>query len=367
MREESNVMEIRIRKSELKADDQDAYNYLVRDVPGLLPCEIEEDGEEILFVFRMDDMHSFNELSREFAEYQLRFLANFRELEDVYENYRFPLDSDNIFYDSNYMPYIAVRDIREQGDDADPFLEVYKCIAAGTLNRRYDYETIRESGIEIVRKDKKVAFISECDDSDSLKAECRKRADHLHRVSAEEMVHIDRRRHEAVGILTWIVIAILILTLALTCYGTFVVLPRNRAVIRASRAYTVEDYVECIDDLASVRIEDMDSYTKYILAVSYARCEALEKEELSNVLASISIYSNEAELEYWIALGRGLYSQSQNRAMALSDDKLLIYSYMKELNHLESDVSMDGEEKQNRMNELSNAITEIGKKYTEVE
>ena len=38
---------------------------------------------------------------------------------------------------------------------------------------------------------------------------------------------------------------------------------------------------------------------------------------------------------------------------------------MKELNYLEGNINMDGEEKQNRMNELGNAITEISSKYLE--
>ena len=163
------------------------------------------------------------------------------------------------------------------------------------------------------------------------------------------------------------VIGVLALLLIITGYLSLVVLPRNKAVIRASRAYTIENYVDCIDNLKNVKPEQMDTYTKYILAVSYARSEALEKEELTNVLDKLSIYSNEIELEYWIAIGRSDFERAENVSKALSDDKLLIYAYMKELNYLEGNVLMDGEEKQSRMNELSNAITEIGKKYTEEE
>lgn len=127
----------------------------------------------------------------------------------------------------------------------------------------------------------------------------------------------------------------------------------------------MQDYVGCIDSLADVKIEQMDTYTKYILAVSYAKGEVLEKEELQNVISNISMYANEVELEYWIALGRSGYAQAEDMAKALSDDKLLIYAYMKEMNYLEANFQMNGEEKQNRINELSNSITEIGKKYIE--
>lgn len=42
----------------------------------------------------------------------------------------------------------------------------------------------------------------------------------------------------------------------------------------------------------------------------------------------------------------------------------LYMGYMKELNWLESDMSISGEEKQQRMSELQNSIKELGEKYT---
>ena len=70
----------------------------------------------------------------------------------------------------------------------------------------------------------------------------------------------------------------LILAFVYTGYQTFFELPREKAVVHASRAYVMQDYVGCIDSLADVKIEQMDTYTKYILAVSYAKGEVLEKE-----------------------------------------------------------------------------------------
>jgi len=57
-------------------------------------------------------------------------------------------------------------------------------------------------------------------------------------------------------------------------------------------------------------------------------------------------------------------STAEDLAKALSDDQLLVYGYMKELNWLESDMSISGEEKQQRMSELQNSIKELGEKYT---
>lgn len=245
------------------------------------------------------------------------------------------------------------------------FFEIYRAIAAGVLCRKYTYTQVLESGPEIVRKDKRAEFTISCQTTEELHCHICEKAEKLYRINKNEKIRINQKRYKLkIGILSGALLLLLML-LAYTGYQTFFVLPRDKAVIQAGRAYTVQNYVDCIDKLKNQEPEHMDTYTKYILASSYARSEALEKEELQNVLEKLSIYSNEAELGYWIAVGRGNHAQADNYAKALSDDKLLIYAYMKELDYLEGNITMDGEEKQSRMNELGNAITEIGQKYTE--
>ena len=138
----------------------------------------------------------------------------------------------------------------------------------------------------------------------------------------------------------------------------------QKHVIEANEAYISNDYVACIDSLKDVGISSMDVSTKYILAVSYAKSENLKRDEIAGIISRLSLYSNEKELEYWISLGRGDMSTAEDLAKALSDDQLLVYGYMKELNWLESDMSISGEEKQQRMSELQNSIKELGEKYT---
>lgn len=366
METKENVLEKRMKKSTVKADCETAYQYVTCKENGLLPCTVEEEGEDLLFYFDVENKYPFEVLETEELEYKYRFLENFMGVQDIWQNYFLPTEEENIFFDSNFMPYFAFRDIKTSDDESElSFFEEYQYLAAGVLSRKYSYTQVKESGMEILRKDKKISFVSESETAEELYMAIKERADKLHQSNREEKMRIDKKKFR-----TWKntmagVIVVLVLLLVVTGYQSMVVLPRSKAVIKASRAYTVENYVECIDCLANIELEQMDTYTKFILAVSYARSEALEKEELSNVLDKLSIYSNEIELEYWIAIGRSDFARAENVSKALSDDKLLIYAYMKELNYLEGNFTMDGEEKQSRMNELSNAITEIGMKYTE--
>lgn len=365
LHEQLDKLEIRRKKSEMRAENKFAYEYITREQTGLIPMELTEEEEELIFTFSLDGLQPYSALEDEEAEYQYRFLENIYRLYPVWQDYDLLLSEDNLYYDANFMPCVAFRDIREADDipREEDFLEEYKKIAVGVLSRRFSYTQAQESGIEIVRKDKNAEFILEDTSLAEFYDEIRQRANEIYLDNKNNKVRLDKYKYRLRNKAIIITLAILSAIIIYMGYQTLIVLPRSRAVIQASRAYTVQDYVECIDRLRRIEPSQMDTYTKYILAVSYARGEALSREELENVVERISIYSNETLLEYWIAIGRSAYDRAENMAQALSDDKLLIYAYMKELNYLEGNVTMDGEEKQSRMTELSNAITQIGEKY----
>lgn len=365
LQEQLDKLEIRKKKSEMRAENKFAYEYITREQTGLIPMELTEEEEELIFTFSLDGLQPYSALEDEETEYQYRFLENFYRLYPVWQDYDLLLSEDNLYYDANFMPCVAFRDIREADDvpQEEDFLEEYKKIAAGVLSRRFSYTQAQESGIEIVRKDKNAEFILENTSLPEFYEGIRQRANEIYLDNKNNKVRLDKYKYRLRNKAIIITLAILSAIIIYMGYQTLIVLPRSRAVIQASRAYTVQDYVECIDRLRRIEPSQMDTYTKYILAVSYARGEALSREELENVVERISIYSNETLLEYWIAIGRSAYDRAENMAQALSDDKLLIYAYMKELNYLEGNVTMDGEEKQSRMTELGNAITQIGEKY----
>lgn len=366
MRIEKNTVEMKRKKSEFHAANIFDYSYLMQDKKGLLPCEINEEGEDIVFCFNLRGMRPFSEIKEEELEYQFRFLNNIYVLKEIWDDYVLYLSEDNLFFDSNFMPYVAIRDIKKDiEDEENSFYQFYQEIISGVLSKKYTYSQIKENGLSITAKEKKLEFIRECSKEEELYEIIAEKANDIYLNNKTDKIRLDKKAYQKKRTMIYGVMILLVIFLIYTGYCSFIRLPRAQAVIRASKAYTVQNYVDCIDQLTIMKEEQMDTYTKYILAMSYARSEALEKEELQNVVDRISIYSNNAELGYWIAIGRYDFAKAENYAKALSDDKLLIYSYMKELTYLEGNVNMNGEEKQSRMNELTSAITEIGKKYTE--
>ena len=245
-------LEKRMKKSTLIADEPRAYEYLTNRVEGLLPCKIEEEGEDILFTFDLEDIHPFSQLKTEDLEYKYRFLQNFGKLQETWQNYKLFMQEENMFYDSNFMPYFAIRDIKVDAEE-DSFWEEYQYLATGILNKKYSYTQVKESGMEIVRKDRSVSFIPACESLEDLCAVIKEKAEELHEINKNQKIKIDRKKHQRQKRICAGVIGLLLVMLIITGYQTFVVSPRDKAVIRARRAYTVENYMNCIDFLKNLK------------------------------------------------------------------------------------------------------------------
>jgi type VII secretion protein EssB len=359
---------IREKKSSLNAKEGFDHKYLVRDEFGLIACRYEETEEEIIFTYDMKRLNPLEDIKKEPVVNQYRFLANIRTMRSLFHRYEIKLSEGNIYYDRSFMPHILGRDIRLSGaatmaEHDQRFLAEYKELAAGVLSRKYSLKQVRESGLEIIRRDKMMAPVVEAETIEGLAEHFEERWLALQTTIKNEKKLVDKGSLRLFRIIAIGAVTILLAGVSYTGYQTAFVLPVQAAVIAASRNYVVQDYPGCVEEMREVAIERMDIYTKYILAVSYAKNEMLTTEELSNIVERLNINSNEIELDYWIHLGRYEVEQAENIARALSDDKLLVYAYMKEINLLENNINIDGTEKQTRLTELNNEITAIGEKY----
>lgn len=363
--EEGQLHEKR-KKSEMVCKTAFDLGKLVSPVPSFLPVIYEEYLEEIVFTYDIRRMKPVGELVWESREKQYQFLINFQRLEEVWENYRIPLTTDNLYYDENQIPMIKYRDLYRQGEQADreEYLFLYKSFIGGILGKRFSVEQIQESGLEILKKER---FFREYDRTESGEdlAEILRTQKFLYEEKQKKTrVQVSRAGNRIRTALAVTAPALLAVSLGALLYENKKMIPFQESVIAASQAYIGADYVGCIDSLKNVEKEAMDTSTKYILAVSYARSESLKREEMQDIISKLSLYSSERELDYWISLGRMDMEKAEDLAQSLSDDRLLLYAYMKELNQLENDVTMSGEEKQARIGMLEGNIKNLGEKYT---
>lgn len=364
-------MDIRktVKKSQLHAVDYFDYERLKAAGRYFLPCQYQEEGEDICFIYDIEGKKQLKEILEEDKEMKYRLLINFADLKEAYMQYEISFSMEEIYYDDNYLLYIRDRDLYEPGKcgtEAE-FLDIYKAFAGGILSKRYDVGKLLESGIEILKGEKGFQAIYECSETEAVRAEIGRRKRELEENTRQTMRQVSKK-----GYAVWKTAAIIAVILTIVCgIGVFyfgkMVVPKQEAVIAGNQSYIANDYVKCIDSLEELLPEDMDTDTKYILAVSYARSESLKQEEITTIVEKLSPESNEKELDYWIYLGRQELEKAENMALALSDDKLLVYAYMKEADILEGNTTMNGTKKQERLDKLEQEIEKLGAKYAPAE
>ena len=168
----------------------------------------------------------------------------------------------------------------------------------------------------------------------------------------------------------WRFTAVFAAAAALVCGGyagylSLKTVPEQRHLLTASQAFIQKDYRTCVETLREMEPEEMDINTLYILAYAYANMESFRQDEIRTIIENISVSSNRKILEYWIRIGRLETKKAEEIALSLSDDKLLIYAYMKEADDLENNTEIEWTEKKNRLDELESQIEKLGDKYEE--
>lgn len=355
-----------IKKSTLGAKEHFDYEKLVYAMPCFLPCTYEEELEEVIFTYDITGMKPASELEQEEKEAQYQFLINFHIMEPLLETYKISLTEENLYYDENFLPFIKHRDLYNKGEGKEDgtFLAIYKTFIGGILSKKYDVKTLQESGLELLKQEAAFKEFYEATTIGELADALRRRKNEYQQRIRSTTVRVKKSSHQVKTIVSITASVLFIAAAAYLGYVSVKVMPFKEKVIKAYQGYTANDYVECIDSMKEIQPAHMDTSTKYILAVAYAKSESLKKDEIEDIIEKLSLNSNEKELEYWIRLGRLEAQEAQNLAKALSDDKLLIYAYMKELNYLESSTAIEGEEKESRISQLEQSIKSLGEKYS---
>lgn len=355
------------KKSELNAKDSFDYEKLIHCSPNLISCSYREKDEEVIFSYECEHLICSSNLKKEDKLNQFQFLVNFSKLYELYTEYRITFSPDNIYYDENYMPCIKERDLHKEGQkpEEEYFLFIYKTFVASVLGKEYTVMQLQESGLEVLEKEKETDLTPymEAKTREELLDLLRKGRKQYYDNRKNNTVRIPKRENQIKNIVLVVAPLLLVAALGVLIYHAFFLIPYQESVIAANEAYVQKNYVACIDSMENIDVDDMTIQTKFILAYSYAKSESLEKEEIDMLTSRLSVNSNERELEYWIYLGRMEMEKAESLAQALSDDKLLIYAYLKDLNMVQNNTSMEGEEKQSRISQLENLIQSLGDKY----
>ena len=131
------------------------------------------------------------------------------------------------------------------------------------------------------------------------------------------------------------------------------------AVIAAQARFLADDYGGTLTELDGYPATALPVSAKYALAVSSINLHDLTATQKQSILNTISQKSDDVTLNYWIAMGRGEFSQALDYAKNLGDDQLTLLAYTDLYEATKLDTRRAGGAKQDRLAEYAKAIDEL--------
>ena len=361
----TNELEEVIKKSDFYIQSEKDYEELQSPGQQFLDCCFVEEKETIIICYDIDGKMPFSKLRDEKRIDCFRALLEVKRLAESFEEYKFVISPENLYYDRNFRIYIKRRELYEPGISGElaDMTEQYRALVAYILQNRYEFDDYYLGGSDLYKKNNHLKKLA-------LREDCEAIAEWLEEAYKREWDNVFLKRVEVnkawYRMNVWymvITIAIIITAGIYIVYAAGELLPRKNAMIQAQNSFLDGKYVQVIDDLKDVDMKYMDKYLKYILAVSYVKGESLTPEQKENVLATITVDGEEKLKDYWIYLGRLNTAEAQNIAMQRGDDELLLYAYMLEKTVLEKNSDISGEEKTTQLDALEKKIEELAKQY----
>ena len=371
MTDNNLITETVMRSSMHIRDEYDRKVFLMPNDILVPVCITEEDEESMKLSYDITDLEPF-ETIRELPPYRrYKLLLSIFPLVRGLKDYEFTIDPDNLYFDMNDRVRVLRRDIKEvritneeyNRIDEDGFVHEICSLIAASLQEKYTYEDILKGGEDLIDSEESYRELFDCTTCDELKQLIRDRYDGEKEREERTQINVTRKWYLALRIFFAAgIAALLVLTILLLIYKIHEA-PFLKAMVRGEEAYIAGDYPGTIEAMKNIAVDRMDMNQKYILAVSYIKMESLTDRQKDNIIADMPRNSDELLMEYWIYVGRKDAERAENAAMQEADDELLLYAYMLDYENIQIDKRMNGEEKAERMEELTTKINELAKPY----
>lgn len=359
---EQQTKEIVVRYADIRGEGPQDYLKLTEEREYFVPSSYEETEEGLKLTFNQEGLISFQELHKENAVRKYAVLLKVIELEKIAGQFEFSLNPDNLYYSLTGSVKVLMRDIADDEEDSsERFLKEYKALAGAVLYRKYSYTDFLQGGKSLLKKKSYTEKFYYAESIGELQEYLKEKTEKEHEKQQKEQQLVLKRTQRFLKFLLTVFCAGTILGAGFAGYYQWKIHPYNQAVQNAMCAYIDKNYVELIDSMKNIELEQMNHYHKYILAEAYVNSENLSVEQKENILEGLTVNQNEKIFEYWIHIGRLNAVEAENIAMQLSDDELLLYAYLLDRDIIQKDTTLDGEEKKEKISELDDKIEE----YTE--
>lgn len=358
-----NEFEKVVKLSELNAKRDSEINKLTYGNTYLIPCKANIEGEEVKFTYDLNELQPFSEIKNRRTVEKLRFLINVSGILEIAEEYSFKLETDNIYYDYNYIPKVKDRDIRLEAEviDYKDLVLQYKSLIADVFNKKYSYNDFYNGGMDLIKKNKKIKKYISIESIEEIKNELLEDLKIQEKEDKEKYIEIKVRNYKVKKYSIWGMSIVILALMVYTIYTSVFLIPFDKMVIRANNYYMNQNYEGVIKCFENTRGLKLDKESKCKLAYSYVMSQNLAENKKKNIIATINDKSDENILDYWIAIGKSKYDNAIDSAKRVQDDELLLYALLSKQKYIQDNDKMSGEEKQKEQDALQSQIDKLTK------
>lgn len=360
------IRKVEVKKSILNAQTNYDFELLTKSESIFVPLSIERREEEYLFHYNVNGLTMLSEIKKIDLLDRYRLLISIIEAKPIMLSRKFSLNPDNIYVDYNYNAFVMFRDVYGKEDvlNKELFREEFLCLLGELLQKQYKYNDYKNSGVNLLNKNKETNIFLELENIQIIKNKLIELFESEKSRRNNLLISVDKKRYL---ISTWIyrICAILMIVGLLSSgYLYFYQYQHEQQLNEAYRLYINTKYIDVVDTLSSVDRKRMDKTSKYILAISYIRTDALTTQQKENILSGVLLSSNERILDYWVYLSKGEVDDAIDIAKLIGDDEYLLYAYMKKKDVILQNGSITGSEKEAQLNEIEKLISEFERKQT---
>ncbi|MBC1934075.1 type VII secretion protein EssB [Listeria seeligeri] len=365
------VWSVTFPKSKTHAKEIAQLELLEKPANHFVPAKITSDSDSYTISYDIDKhTYGFEQVRKMEREDKLRALRNIADLSDMLNTrYTFFLHPDNLIFDINLVPSIIHRGIKNilppyELSEAT-FFKQYQCFVIAMFSKKYSFDNLYNGSLASARGTQFEKSILDAktiqDIADILEEAYVKENTAVHK----NISRVPKKKYRTFrGLAVGFIIVAVLLAVPVS-YFAFVKVPLQNDLLTANENFLKTDYDKVITGLEDIDPEKMPQSVQYELAYSYVDGEKMSDKKKENIMHTISLKSDPQNLLYWIYNGRGEFDKSLDIAKLLDDPSLAMYSLTKQIEQVQNDTTLSGDEKVEKLKTLEESLKEYDDKLNE--
>lgn len=294
---------------------------------------------------------------------RLELVLKLKTLSTQNSGYKVPfVHPENIFFIDGDLTFIhiGIRDgIAPMNIDDTLALSQYKALTLAILNPKISYDNFVNG--EMSLRDKFSQALSNCDSFEEVLHLVETKLTKERQKEEAALVKVSKGRYQFFKYAGSLAVVAAIAMGVLTIIDQKTTIPKQKAIMTAQADFITNHYDKTLDDLKAYQPKQLSKDARFVLASSSINLANLSQTQKAAVLNNISSTTDDNTLNYWIYQGRGEFEKALNLAKNIGDDQLTLLAYTDLYQATKLNTSMNGDEKQKKLEEYNKQIQELSK------